>query len=122
MLDMVITGGDVVDGTGGPRRRADIAINDGRVVEIGEPTSWSCPHGVERWRADCGCGSTTNEGWNQAWRAALREALDRLRDTLARPYEERAGRLLRDPWAAREAYVDILLDDDYHFRRFSLSR
>jgi alpha-amylase/alpha-mannosidase (GH57 family) len=79
-------------------------------VEIGEPTSWSCPHGVDRWRADCGCGSTTREGWNQGWRGPLRAALDRLRDTVTRPYEQWAGLLLRDPWSAREAYVDVLLD------------
>src|SRR2546428_2934735 len=77
-------------------------------VEILEPTSWSCPHGVERWRGHCGCHAA-HEGWTQEWRRPLREALDRLRDELVRVYEEQAARVLRDPWAAREAYIDIIL-------------
>jgi N-acyl-D-aspartate/D-glutamate deacylase len=33
--DIVIQGGEVIDGTGGPRVRADVAIKDGRISEIG---------------------------------------------------------------------------------------
>jgi alpha-amylase/alpha-mannosidase (GH57 family) len=79
-------------------------------VEIVENSSWSCTHGVERWRSDCGCGAVRKKGWDQAWRAPLRDAFDWLRDRLAPAYERRAGKLLRDPWEAREAYVDLLLD------------
>ncbi len=79
-------------------------------VEIFENTSWSCAHGVERWRSDCGCNTGGHPGWNQAWRAPLREALDWLRDTLAPRYEEHAGALLRDPWEARDAYIAVVLD------------
>ena len=65
-----------------------------------ENTSWSCAHGVERWRKDCGCnsGSTRVE---PAWRAPLREALDWLRDTLSPLYRKVRGVFLKDPWAAR---------------------
>jgi hypothetical protein len=78
-------------------------------VEIFENTSWSCVHGVERWRSDCGCNSG-RAGWNQAWRAPLRAALDTLRDRLAAIFEQGARDLLKDPWEARNNYVDVLLD------------
>jgi alpha-amylase/alpha-mannosidase (GH57 family) len=79
-------------------------------VRIFENTSWSCPHGVERWRSDCGCNTGGRPGWNQAWRALLRQALDWLRDELVPSYEEDAGQLLKDPWAARNDYIDVILD------------
>lgn len=79
-------------------------------VRVFENTSWSCAHEVERWWKDCGCNSGGHPGWNQAWRTPLRESLDWLRDTLAPLYEEHAGRLLKDPWEARNDYIDVLLD------------
>jgi alpha-amylase/alpha-mannosidase (GH57 family) len=78
-------------------------------VEIFENSSWSCVHGIERWRSNCGCNAG-HEGWNQAWRGPLREALDWLRDTLAPRFEEKAREYLKDPWAARDEYIDVVLD------------
>jgi (1->4)-alpha-D-glucan 1-alpha-D-glucosylmutase len=78
-------------------------------ADIFENTSWSCVHGVERWRSDCGC-SMGRPGWNQAWRRPLREALDWLRDALAPSYEKAAARFFRDPWAARNDSIAIIFD------------
>jgi alpha-amylase/alpha-mannosidase (GH57 family) len=78
-------------------------------AEIHERTSWSCVHGVERWRADCGCRSG-RPGWHQRWRAPLRETLDWLRDQLAPLFEQAAGRLFPEPWAARDDYIEVVLD------------
>ncbi len=79
-------------------------------VEIIPNTSWSCAHGIERWRSDCGCNAGGGPGWNQSWRAPLRQALDELRDRLASRYERAAWELLNDPWRARDAYVKVVLD------------
>ncbi|MBI5583887.1 MAG: DUF3536 domain-containing protein [Deltaproteobacteria bacterium] len=78
-------------------------------VEIHEGTSWSCAHGIERWRSDCGCRAG---GWeqHQRWRAPLREGLDRLKKALDDLFEEKGSRFLKDPWSAREAYVRVILD------------
>ncbi len=81
-------------------------------VEIFENTSWSCAHGVERWWKDCGCNSGMHPGWSQAWRTPLRDALDWLRDTLIPLFESRAGELLKDPWEARNDFIQVILDRD----------
>jgi alpha-amylase/alpha-mannosidase (GH57 family) len=78
-------------------------------AQIIENTSWSCAHGVERWRSNCGCNSGGHGDWNQSWREPLRNALDWLRDSLEKPYENAARELLNDPWAARDEYVNIVL-------------
>jgi alpha-amylase/alpha-mannosidase (GH57 family) len=79
-------------------------------VEIVENTSWSCVHGLERWKSNCGCHSDGHDEWNQQWRAPLRESLDWLRDTLAGTFEEQAARLLKDPWKARNDYIAVVLN------------
>jgi (1->4)-alpha-D-glucan 1-alpha-D-glucosylmutase len=78
-------------------------------VEIVENTAWSCSHGIGRWQRNCGC-SAGRPGWNQEWRQPLREALDWLRDALAPLFEDKARELLKDPWAARDAYIAVILD------------
>ena len=76
----------------------------------GEGSSWSCAHGVGRWQRNCGCQTGGEAGWNQSWREPLRSALDVLRDNLARQFEDAGRELLRDPWHARNLYVDLILD------------
>jgi len=78
-------------------------------VEIIENTSWSCAHGVDRWQRHCGCHAGHAE-WSQRWRRPLRDAFDWLRDTVAEMFERNAADVLKDPWAARDDYIHVLLD------------
>ena len=77
-------------------------------AQIFENTSWSCIHGVERWRGNCGCNAGRH-GWSQEWRRPLREALDWLRDWITPRFESMAEGLLKDPWAARDGYISVVL-------------
>ena len=70
-------------------------------------TSWSCGHGAARWTDACGCGG---EKCRLLWRRPMREALDWLRDRLAEVYESEGKRLFRDPWQARDDYIQVVLD------------
>jgi len=77
-------------------------------VRLRAPSSWSCAHGVERWRADCGCRMDPDGGLHQRWRAPLRSALDWLGGELHAHYEAEAADVFADPWATRDAYGDVL--------------
>ena len=87
-------------------------------VAIRDNTSWSCAHGVERWRSDCGCNSGGRPGWRQAWRQPLRAALDRLRGRADALLDGVGATLFHDAWAARDAYLDVLLVGDDAIERF----
>ncbi|HET9442706.1 MAG TPA: DUF3536 domain-containing protein, partial [Acidimicrobiales bacterium] len=76
-----------------------------RVIE----SAWSCPHGVGRWKQDCGCSTGGGPGWNQRWRAPLREALDVVRAAVDEAYDRRAPAVLGDPGRALDDYVQVLL-------------
>ena len=93
-------------------------------VILAEHTSWSCAHGVSRWREDCGCNSGGNAGWNQRWRRPLRDALDWLREQAAAALDGVGKILFNDPWAARDGYIDVVLERgpaarDVFLRRFA---
>ncbi|MBR2081653.1 MAG: DUF3536 domain-containing protein [Elusimicrobiaceae bacterium] len=79
-------------------------------AQIRENTSWSCFHGVERWRADCGCNSGMHGGWNQKWRGPLRSALDFIRDEMIKTFENTGREYFKNVWAARNDYIELILD------------
>ena len=78
-------------------------------IVAGDGTSWSCAHGVERWRSDCGCHTGGEPGWNQRWRAPLRAALELARDAADDGFETLGKELWDDPWEARDRYVDVVI-------------
>jgi hypothetical protein len=77
-------------------------------VELVEPSSWSCPHGVDRWRRDCGCRAAPERPSSQAWRAPLRSGLDGLGEALHVLYRDEAGALVPDPDATRDRFAAVL--------------
>ena len=76
-------------------------------------TAWSCVHGVGRWWRDCSCHTGGEPGWNQQWRQPLRAALNFLRDEAAVQFESDCTGLLREPWAARNDYIGVILDREH---------
>jgi alpha-amylase/alpha-mannosidase (GH57 family) len=79
-------------------------------VEIWENTSWSCEHGVERWKSNCGCCFNELYRGQQQWRAPLREAVDWLRDRLYGIYEQKMSEYSSDPWHVRNEYISVVND------------
>jgi alpha-amylase/alpha-mannosidase (GH57 family) len=79
-------------------------------VRIVEQSSWSCAHGVERWRSDCGCHTGGAPGWNQAWRGPLRTAIDWAAAQVEMAWERQARTYFKEPWVARDAYITVIND------------
>lgn len=80
-------------------------------VDIKQASSWSCFHGVGRWKEDCGCSTGGHPGWNQKWRAPLREALDFLRDKLVKIFETEGAKYFNDDvWNVRNNYIAVIMD------------
>jgi alpha-amylase/alpha-mannosidase (GH57 family) len=79
-------------------------------IRIHENSSWSCVHGVERWKSHCGCHSGRGAEWTQKWRQPLRDAMNWLRDTLVPVYEEQMRQFVTDPWKTRNDYISVILD------------
>jgi len=79
-------------------------------VKIVENSSWSCAHGVERWRSDCGCTTGSEPGWNQKWRGPMREAVEYLKNKLDAIFEAKGSNYFKAPWEARNDYVGMILE------------
>jgi len=86
-------------------------------AQIVENSSWSCSHGVGRWRENCGCNSGGHGDWNQNWRGPLRQSLDWLRDAVMPLYEQRGPTLFKDIWKARNDYINVILDRSAESRK-----
>lgn len=81
-------------------------------AEIHDNSSWSCAHGVERWRSDCGCETGGQPGWNQKWRAPLREGLDVLKMKLDDLYEKVMSEFHSSPWDLRDRFIEVIFRSD----------
>jgi hypothetical protein len=79
-----------------------------RDVQIDAPSAWSCPHGIERWRSNCGCRMHPERPTQQRWRAPLRAALEALAGSLHDVFAGEGAALLHDVWAARDAYGEVM--------------
>lgn len=79
-----------------------------RRVWLKEPSSWSCIHGVERWRADCGCTDGGHPGWNQRWREPLRRALTENKNRVDEFYFQSAKTCFSDTRQALLDYGQVL--------------
>lgn len=77
-------------------------------VEIHEASSWSCAHGVERWRSNCGCETGGQVGWNQEWRVGLRNAIDWLRNAFDKQFEEVISAYHSHPWELRNHFIEVI--------------
>ena len=87
-------------------------------LEIVDPSAWSCSHGVERWRSECGCRIDPSRETSQEWRTILREAFAELATRLHAVFDREGAALFEDPWAARDDYAAVLEASDEARRRF----
>lgn len=79
-------------------------------VTLVEPTSWSCAHGVERWRSDCGCKMDPGSPTQQEWRSGLRRAMEWLAEEVHGIFGAEASNLFgEDPWTIRNEYGRVVV-------------
>ena len=119
VLEMVNNGDDVQLTNYGEFLEKFPSENEVRIIEN---SAWSCAHGIERWRSNCGCSVSQNPGWTQSWRAPLRNGLDWLDAHMSSIFEEKTKGLLRDCWETRDNYISLLLNPDKRERDAFLKR
>jgi hypothetical protein len=77
-------------------------------VRIHENTSWSCVHGVERWKTHCGCSDGGHPEWVQDWRRPLRRSFNYLKYYVDEHFFKRGRTLFGDPALALREYGLVL--------------
>ncbi|HEY9158505.1 DUF3536 domain-containing protein [Candidatus Binatus sp.] len=92
--------------------------------EIASASSWSCPHGVERWRSNCGCRHDPNT--SQEWRGPLRAAMDFVKNHAEATYDRFAPAIVKEPGAILRDAIRLLIDPnpavhEEFFKRFGVA-
>jgi Domain of unknown function (DUF3536)/Glycosyl hydrolase family 57 len=92
--------------------------------EMASATSWSCPHGVERWRSNCGCRAEA--GTSQEWRGPFHAAMDFVKNHAEATYDRFAPAFAKDPGAILRGAIRLLIDPnpavhDETFKRFQVT-
>lgn len=77
-----------------------------RSIGIRDKTSWSCHHGVERWKGACLCTSV-----DVSWKTGLRRTFDHLSKEIDNLYLQTVNRWIPDPWGLRDRYIHVMLGD-----------
>ena len=95
------------------------AFPPSREVSLVSPSSWSCAHGVERWRSDCGCKLDSSANTSQRWRRPLREAVDWLGNRCNEIFEREGQKLFNeDPWSVRDKCGAVVAMDGAPLHEF----
>ncbi len=81
-------------------------------VLIHENSSWSCVHGLERWKCHCGCSDGGHPDWIQDWRRPLRRSLNYLKYYVDEHYFQLGPTFFRDPTLALAEYGRVLAGAD----------
>src|SRR5208282_2889107 len=76
--------------------------------ELASASSWSCPHGVERWRSNCGCRHDPNT--SQEWRRPFRAAMDFVKNHAEATYDRFAPAIVKEPGAILRGAIRLLID------------
>lgn len=72
----------------------------------GDGTSWSCSHGIRRWKGGCPCG---DEGrYDTSWRFALRASVKWMSEVVGDIYRQEAGKIFKEPLNAILDYINII--------------
>ncbi|MEN4013447.1 MAG: DUF3536 domain-containing protein [Chloroflexota bacterium] len=71
-------------------------------IQIRSNTSWSCHHGVSRWKEACPCAS------NGDWKAQLRKAMNQIAAAVDEQFVRAVSPYLRDPWDLLYRYIEVL--------------
>ncbi|MCU0627137.1 MAG: DUF3536 domain-containing protein [Gemmatimonadaceae bacterium] len=86
-------------------------------AQLVSPSAWSCAHGVQRWRANCGCRADHTRPARQQWRGPLREALRWLADAIDEGDGERDDAAM-PAWDARTARYAMFTSCGWFFDEF----